>query len=107
MYHLRELISSALLSISGFVFAATWFSGFALHIYTIIFAFKVSGVLAAIISFFFPVISQVYWVWRTWNESGSLVNDYSYWVFTYIAWFIAAIILTIVGSLIAPKEINQ
>jgi len=49
---------------------ASWMSlvmviaGFVLHIWTIVIAFKLSGLFNVILTIFFPVISEIYWFFK-------------------------------------------
>ena len=59
------------------------------HVWTVIIAFKISGFWAALLSFFFPFISQIFWVIKTFGEN----MMYFYVVLATVAIaFIAAII---------------
>lgn len=42
----------------------------AIHIWTIIIAFKASGFSVAIVTMLFPFISQLYWGYKTWSIYG-------------------------------------
>lgn len=65
------------------------------HIWTVIIAFKVSGLVAAILSFFFPIISQIYWVIKTFGDNKMYFH-------TILAMLSAALICAIIG--VALKE---
>lgn len=45
------------------------------HIWTVIIAFSEGGFLAGILSFIFPVLSEIYWVIRLWGEYNAYVNS--------------------------------
>lgn len=50
----------------------------AVHVYTILIAYKLSGFMAAITSFCFPVGSQIYWFIHIWSETGQFINRFSF-----------------------------
>jgi hypothetical protein len=49
------------------------------HIYTVVVAYQVSGLLAAILTAIWPPFTEVYWLVRYRFLSGSTVNGYSVW----------------------------
>jgi hypothetical protein len=101
---MRKIIGGALLSIGEFIVAASWLSGISLHLYTIIFAYGVSGFLAAFITLIFPVGAQIYWVIATWSKTGDFVNGFSFYVMVYLAWLIAGFLISFMGVAIKPKS---
>jgi len=58
---------SILKSISGIFF----FTATIVHIWTVVVAFQQSGILAAIVSLFLPVLSEIYWMFRMWDTTSS------------------------------------
>ena len=54
--------------------------GVALHIYTIYFASIIKGFLAALITFFMPFISQIFWVFNSVGMFGKWINPFSFYV---------------------------
>jgi hypothetical protein len=52
----------------GLVYPIT---GLIVHIWTVGVAYTYSGLLAAIFSFFFPVISELYWVFALWTKEAA------------------------------------
>ena len=62
-----------------------------LHIWTIIISFSLRGPLAAVITFFFPIISTVYWFF----VSGSIIGFFTlYHLFSIIVAVVLISILT-------------
>jgi hypothetical protein len=49
------------------------------HIYTVVVAYRVSGLSAAIFTAIWPPFTEVYWLVRYRFVSGSTINDYSVW----------------------------
>ena len=56
------IVSSALTVIASILAAVV-------HVWTVIIAFKISGFWAALLSFFFPIISQIFWLIKTFGEN--------------------------------------
>lgn len=60
----------------GFLWLA--YTGFGLfHLYTTFIVFEMAGFINAVITFFFPVISELYWLWHIWRLSGHFFNHYT------------------------------
>lgn len=51
----------------------------AFHIYTVVVAYRISGLVAAIFTALWPPFTEVYWLIRYRFVSGSTVNSYSVW----------------------------
>ena len=65
--------------------------GFSLfHLYTGFIAFQAAGFIAAIITLSFPVVAELYWVWRIWNEGGHFLNHYTSLILMLIVFLIIA-----------------
>lgn len=94
----RNIASNALVSIGSFLLIINWFFGICLHLFTILFAYKMSGFIAAAIVLVMPVIAQIYWVFSAWSKTGEFINGYSFYVFIYIVYFVLSILVITVGS---------
>ena len=64
---LGEAIIGTVVSLAS---AGFWFFSFAVHIYTAVIAFRISGIGASIISFLIPGFSELYWLIRSGSEIG-------------------------------------
>lgn len=62
-----------------------WFGGIAVHLYTILVAYKIAGFFAAILALAMPLIAQIYWFIKIWINIGSFLNGYSVVILAYIA----------------------
>jgi hypothetical protein len=51
--------------------------GLGLYAYTIYLAYVLEGIVAAILSACFPVVSNVYWIYRGYDGTGYFWNDYT------------------------------
>lgn len=101
----RNFISGALVSIGSFLLAITWFSGLFLHLYTILFAYKVSGFIAAVIALVMPVLAQIYCVFVAWYKTGEFINWYSFYVFVYIGYFVFSMLVIALGSWVHKDKV--
>ena len=62
----------------GLGFLRLAYTGFGLfHLYTTFIAFEMAGFIAAFITFGFPLVSELYWLWHIWRESGQFLNHYT------------------------------
>lgn len=69
---------SQLLMTIGYILGAV------VHFWTVIIAFSKGGFIAGILSFIFPVLSEIYWVFSLWGEYDAYVNTAiiaTIWVF--------------------------
>ena len=101
---LRNLASDGLISIGALLLAMTWLSGICLHLYTILYAFQISGFIAAAITLVLPLLSQIFWVARAWSETGELVNSYSYYVFVYMGYVVFSMLVIVFGSFLHKEK---
>jgi hypothetical protein len=80
----RNAIAFLFLGLAYVVVAIGWLAGIALHLYTILLAYSISGLPAAALSLVFPILSQLYWIYKTWALSGNLINGYSFYVLCFL-----------------------
>ena len=90
---LRRIFFGMTAGITGLTFLLIKLLGFALHIYTIYFAYIIKGFWAALITFFIPMISQIYWVFHSVGMFGKWLNPYAFYVGIYV---VLAIVLWVV-----------
>jgi hypothetical protein len=78
--------------------------GVLMHLWTVYIAFAISGVFWAIVSFFFPVASQLFWGFRAWSV-GSFDTPFIQWlILLAIMWVAYYIVLAIIAALAASYE---
>lgn len=58
-----------------------------IHIWTIIIAYNWSGALAAIITAFLPILSQIYWIFKLWKTSGTFFTPFAVGCLIYVGIF--------------------
>lgn len=73
-------------------------SGFALHFYTVWFAYRLADAgparyVAALVTYVAPPLSEAVVAYFAWREFGSKINVYSIWVFLWIVLLLAVLLL--------------
>ena len=81
---LRRIFFGVSTGIAGLSFVLIKILGLGIHIYTIYFAYVIKGFGAAIISFFLPVLSQIYWVFISVKIFSAWMNPYAFYVGLYL-----------------------
>ena len=56
--------------VMGLAWMGAWVLGAIIHVYTIVIAYSLSGLVAAVITLAFPVVSQVYWFFKVASFAG-------------------------------------
>lgn len=79
------------------------FVSFLLHIWTVYIAFKISGVLGAIFTFFIPVLSELYWSFSSWKIAG-FDNPYIQWVIVIAILWVFSFAFGIFAAYFAPSD---
>jgi hypothetical protein len=76
--------------------ALFWLVGGLMHLWTVYIAYSVGGLLWAAASFFFPVISEIYFGYDAWKYDGFntayiqwLLVVFAMWLFRYVLLFIS------------------
>ncbi|MCK4602932.1 MAG: hypothetical protein KAU28_10730 [Phycisphaerae bacterium] len=94
----------------GYVLLLSSLAGFSLssiilHLWTVYFAYSLYGLLAAIVTFFIPFLSELFWFSRAWIGLGTLINVYCLSVFAYLGCAIACAFLYWAGSRLAGEDL--
>lgn len=76
-------------SVASFLLFTSWVAGIALHLYTILVAYQVSGFFSAFLALIFPVFAELYWLAKSWWTSGEFVNGYSIYVMAFVVYLLA------------------
>jgi len=73
--------------------------GVIIHVWTIILAFMIKGFLAAIITFVFPVISQIFWFFKIGSNVGYTNNWFCIAIMVYAGlWVVVFVGVALAGS---------
>jgi hypothetical protein len=98
---------SYLASGMGFVSLTGFYTGcVALHVYTIVMAYHLSGLFSATITLAFPVISQLYWFVYSWRASGAFIDGYSIY-FPILAVLLAFSVLMFGASALMNRKTSR
>lgn len=80
------------LAISGFFMVLAFatglvviLGGLVLHFYTVVVAYDLAGTGAAVITFSFPVLSEIYWGLSSWISAHHVITEYDWWLLLYVA----------------------
>lgn len=74
--------------------------GVIIHVWTIIVAFMIKGFWAAIITFIFPVLSQIFWFFKI----GSNVGYTNNWFCIAIMVYVGLWVIVFVGAALASSK---
>lgn len=80
----REILMCMTALFSSVFFFLAVFLGLVLHIGTVIIAYKINGILAAILSFPFPVFAQIFWFIRIWMLDKTFFNPFCILLSSYV-----------------------
>ena len=69
--------------IAGMAYLAASLLGIIIHLWTVFLAFKISGIIATILTFIFPVLSEIYWFFKVGSNVG-FGNIYCLSIMAYI-----------------------
>lgn len=87
-------------AIAGTAYVILSILGVLIHVWTIIIAFMLKGFLAALISFIFPVVSQIYWFFKI----GSNVGFTNNWFCISIIAYVGLWLIVFIGGAIASTD---
>ncbi|MGE5443743.1 MAG: hypothetical protein ACM3SR_03975 [Ignavibacteriales bacterium] len=77
--------------VSGSSFIALGILGVAIHVWTIIIAYGVSGLGSAILALIFPVLAELYWFFRVCVMTGTALNLYCISLLVYLGLWISLV----------------
>jgi hypothetical protein len=76
-----------------------WILGILLHLWTVYIAYSGSGLIGGILSFIFPVLSEIYWGYKAWSLY-ALDTSYVQWLIVFFfMWVFQYLFAFIVGTL--------
>jgi len=76
----------------GIAYPAIGILGLIIHVWTIVIAYTVSGLIGAIVTLIFPVMAQIYWFIKVWGFAGTILNLYCIAILAYVGSFIVLIV---------------
>lgn len=92
---LKRFFLAIFSSIAAISLILKMFCGLVLHLYTVFLAFKISGAVGGIVSFIFPGIAQIYWIYRIWDTVGIF---WSYLTLATAAYILLWLVLMIISG---------
>jgi hypothetical protein len=78
--------------------------GLAIHIWTIVKAYSLTGILGAVITLFLPVIGEIYWFIRLWKISETVFNFYCTVLIGYLVFIHVMILVMVIVGAVAKKR---
>jgi hypothetical protein len=76
----RRWLSRLIYGFAGITFFIAIYGGLLLHFYTTYLSFMLSGFAAGVLTFVFPVFSEIYWFIKCWSLAGGHWTEYAVWV---------------------------
>ena len=73
-------------------------AGLLVYLYTIYYAFTISGLIAAILSACLPVVANLYWMYQISTDTGDLFNNYNIACLSVLVGFVVLLLFTDAGS---------
>lgn len=95
--------------ILGIVYILTalqWILGGLIYIWTLYIAYTISGLVAAIITFFLPFLGQAYWGYQAWRIS-DFDSPYLQWLIVLVVIAILKWLVSLVAIAIDSKSTSQ
>jgi len=87
-----------LLILGAILYWVTGLGGLAVHLWTILIAFNVSGFIAALLTLVFPVVSQIYWILEAKTLSGTFFTKYSVSVYAVVISYGLSLLFVYLGG---------
>jgi hypothetical protein len=94
---------------TGFIYLwiiLLWILGGLMHLWTIYIAYSTSGLFWGIVTFFLPVISQIFWGLKAWFNFG-FDSPYIQWLIILAAMWLINYIFSMIITIIGSKSENQ
>ena len=88
----RNIKQGAGCAIAGIAYLVMGVLGLIIHIWTILIAYSFAGILGAAISLMFPVLAQIFWGFKIWAHTGTIMNGYCLALIGYVVAFGAVLI---------------
>ncbi|MEH7116155.1 hypothetical protein V7128_01850 [Neobacillus vireti] len=85
-----------------FYLVLLWILGGLLHLWTVYIAYSATGALGGVISFFFPVLSEIYWAYGAWKFDG-FNTPYIQWLILFFVMWVCKFIFSYVLVTVEDK----
>ena len=73
-------------------------AGLLVYLYTIYYAFTISGVIAGILSACLPVVANLYWMYQISIDTGDFINNYNLACVSILVGYVVLLLFTDAGS---------
>ena len=93
----RENVGCAM---AGVAYTILYVLGAIIHVWTIILSFMIKGFFAALITFVFPVLSQIFWFFKIGANVGYTNNPFCIAIIVYVGLWA----LVLVGAAVASSR---
>ena len=77
--------------ILGIAWLVATILGLVIHVWTIVIAYLASGIVAAVVTLLFPVLSQAYWFFKVGSNAG-YDTDYCIAILAYVGLMVSGLI---------------
>lgn len=73
--------------------------GLVVHVWTIIIAFSVKGLIGAVITLAMPVLAEVFWFIKVWRVTETILNPYCLSIIAYcVCWVLVVVGVGVSGA---------
>lgn len=83
MSNLKKSMAKTGCALSGIFYFIIGIVGILIHLWTVLIALGESGFIAAAITFVSPLVSQAYWGFVAWHNTGTVFNTYCVALISY------------------------
>lgn len=93
--------------LTGLLTIALYIAGSLIHLWAITIAFFESGFIAAVITFFLPVVSQIYWIFYISRGLDTFFNSFTIVIAAYLVGWLVVICLSFLTSYFYKEETDH
>lgn len=104
---LKNILRGFAGGIATIITFALYIIGGLLHLWSVFIALGEKGFIACAVTFFAPIISQIYWFFYCNGKYGGVLNTYSLAILIYIVAWIIVIGLSVVASWGLDSEVKE
>ena len=90
--------------ICSLMYGAIMLALFVVHVATTFLAYQIAGLLPAIVTFFTPPFSEIWWAISTWWQTGVVLNLFTLMIIGVIALYVLQMIFALLLVATEPKE---
>jgi hypothetical protein len=83
-----------------------WIVSGLIHLWTVYIAYSIGGLFWGVVSFFFPVISQIYWGFEAFRIAGADSLYFQCLIVLVVMWIVKYIFAFIIGTIEEKSNMN-